>query len=85
MERSVPDLAADTGPLSADENPYAEWINEYSSIAYQEIAAATVQNLDTLASEMMTEARYPRLKRLFAAASRLEADFWQMGLNAASK
>ena len=76
-------LAGDKGPLSADDNPYAEWINEYSSIAYQEIAQATVENLDHLASEMMTESRYPRLKKLFAAASRLEADFWQMGLNAA--
>jgi thiaminase len=33
---------------------------------------------------MMKEARYPRLKTLFGAATRLEADFWQMGMNAAS-
>ncbi len=35
--------------------------------------------------EMMTEARYPRLKKLFGAATRLEADFWQMGLDAAMR
>ncbi len=69
--------------VNAEDNPYAEWINEYSSLAYQELVAATIANLDELASEMMTEARYPRLKKLFAAATRLEADFWQMGLDAA--
>ncbi len=71
--------------VNADENPYAEWINEYSSLAYQELVKATVENLDELASEMMTEARYPRLKKLFGAATRLEADFWQMGLDAAMR
>ncbi len=68
---------------AVESNPYAEWINEYASDDYQELTAATIVNLDTLASEMMTEARYPRLKELFAAATRLEADFWQMGWEAA--
>lgn len=65
-----------------DDNPFAEWINEYASLAYQELVRATIENLDELASEMMTEARYPRLKKLFSAATRLEADFWQMGWDA---
>jgi thiaminase/transcriptional activator TenA len=65
-----------------DENPYAEWINEYASQPYQELVQATIANLDELASVMMTEARYPQLKRLFSAATRLESDFWQMGLDA---
>jgi thiaminase/transcriptional activator TenA len=69
---------------AGDNNPYSEWINEYASADYQELTKATIENLDTLASEMMTEARYPRLKTLFGAATRLEADFWQMGMNAAS-
>ena len=69
-------------PLADGRNPYGEWIKEYASDAYQAIAAATIEHIDALASEMMTEARYPRLKRLFASASRLEADFWQMGLDA---
>lgn len=68
-----------------DDNPYAEWINEYASDGYQALTAATIENLDVLASEMMTEARYPRLRSLFGTATRLEADFWQMGLNAATK
>lgn len=66
-----------------DDTPYAEWIAEYASDGYQELTAATIANLDALAADMMTEARYPRLKKLFAAATRLEAEFWQMGLDAA--
>ncbi|MGI9355597.1 MAG: thiaminase II [Rhizobiaceae bacterium] len=71
-------LAADGDPKTADDTPYAEWINEYASLAYQTLVTSTTENLDTLASEMMTEARYPRLRDLFAAATRLEVDFWQM-------
>ena len=67
------------------ENAYAEWIDEYASSGYQELMNATIENLDKLASEMMTEARYPQLQRLFGAATRLESDFWQMGLNAAEE
>ncbi len=76
-------LAADSGPLTHEENPYAEWINEYASIAYQELTQSTIENLDTLAAGMMTEARYPRLLKLFSSATRLEAEFWQMGLDEA--
>ncbi len=68
---------------AVESNPYAQWINEYASDGYQDLTAATIANLDTQASEMMTEARYPRLKKLFSAATRLEADFWQMGWDAA--
>ena len=67
---------------SGDQTPYAEWINEYASAGYQQAAQDTVDLLDGLAGEMMTEERYPRLRSLFAAATRLEADFWQMGLDA---
>ena len=67
-----------------DDNPYAEWINEYACLQYQELVSATIENLDELSAVMMTEARYPQLKSLFAAATRLETDFWQMGLDAAA-
>ncbi|MEL6734836.1 MAG: thiaminase II [Pseudomonadota bacterium] len=65
-----------------DENPYGEWINEYASDGYQELTQATIANLDHLAATSMTEARYPALRELFRAATLLEADFWQMGLDA---
>ncbi|MDD9910645.1 MAG: thiaminase II [Ahrensia sp.] len=67
---------------AGETNSYREWIKEYAGEEYQQLAAATIANLDELASEMMTERRYPRLKALFSAATLLEADFWQMGLEA---
>lgn len=76
------EIGARLAPKQGEDNPYAEWINEYASIQYQELVEATIANLDDLAAVMMTEARYPQLKRLFSAGARLEADFWQMGLDA---
>lgn len=77
------EIGARLADAATDGNPYAEWINEYASEGYQELVQATIANLDDLASVMMTEARYPQLKRLFGAATRLESDFWQMGMDAA--
>jgi len=71
-------LAGASGP----DNPYSEWINEYASDGYQELTQATIDNLDHLAVSSMTEARYPALQKLFRAGTLLEADFWQMGLDA---
>ena len=61
-------------------NPYSVWIDEYSSDAYQEIAIGAANLLDKLAEVALTDARYPRLLNLFRHATRLETDFWQMGL-----
>ena len=79
------EIGARLKDVQPDNNAYAEWINEYASPEYQALVQATVANLDELASVMMTEARYPQLKKLFAAATRLESDFWQMGLNTAAE
>lgn len=62
-------------------NPYRGWIEEYSGTAYQAVAADARSELDRLAEIGLTEARYPRLLALFRQATRLEADFWQMGLD----
>ncbi|MBX9989311.1 TenA family protein [Phreatobacter oligotrophus] len=70
-------------PAALDANPYGEWIQEYASEGYQEVAAAARRHLDDLAARSMTERRFTELAALFAKASRLEADFWQMGLDAA--
>jgi thiaminase/transcriptional activator TenA len=64
-------------------HPYREWIGEYAGEAYQDVAAKARRNLDDLAARSMTERRFDELATLFAKASRLEAEFWQMGLNAA--
>jgi thiaminase/transcriptional activator TenA len=75
-------LAAD--PATRREgNPYAAWIAMYSGDAYQQVAQAAVGQLDKLGAARGGDARYERLRTVFAEACRLEADFWQMGLDAA--
>ncbi|RZI80394.1 MAG: thiaminase II [Pseudomonas sp.] len=74
-------LAGAIGDLN--EHPYREWISEYAGEAYQDVAASARKHLDELAARSMTESRFTELAAIFAQASRLEADFWQMGLQAA--
>lgn len=72
-------LAVTPAGLSID-NPYRDWIEEYAGAAYQDVANDARDELDRLATVSLTDARYPRLLALFRQATRLEADFWQMGL-----
>ena len=65
-------------------HPYRDWIAEYAGEAYQEVAAAARRHLDVLAERTMTERRFTELAGLFGTASRLEAAFWQMGLDEAA-
>lgn len=67
------------------EHPYREWIGEYAGAAYQDIAAQARRHLDDLAARAMTERRFTELAALFGKAARLEADFWQIGLDAADR
>ncbi len=64
-------------------HPYREWIADYAGDPYQAVAARARAHLNALAARTLTEARWPDLVATFATASRLEADFWQMGLDAA--
>ena len=73
-------LAADPA-TKKDGNPYAEWIDMYAGDEYQEVARAAVDQLDRLADARLTPARLESLKTTFAQATRLEASFWDMGLN----
>ena len=63
------------------DHPYREWIAEYAGDAYQAVAAKARRHLDDLAARAMTERRFNELAALFGKASRLEADFWQMGFD----
>tara|TARA_R110002049_G_scaffold22684_14_gene81029 strand:+ start:1463 stop:2131 length:669 start_codon:yes stop_codon:yes gene_type:complete len=63
-------------------NPYITWIEMYASDEYQELVADMKTEIDVLATKRLTEARFNDLSKTFATATRLEADFWQMGLNA---
>ena len=65
-----------------DGNPYAAWIEMYAGDAYQEVVAAAVAQLDRLSGRRGGEARYASLLKTFQEATRLEAGFWQMGLDA---
>jgi len=63
-------------------NPYREWIEMYAGPDYQEVAAAEIDQLDRLYRLRGGAGRLPALEATFRAATRLEADFWQMGLEA---
>ena len=60
-------------------NPYRDWIAEYASAPYQEVAAKARAHLDRLADRYATPAREAELTAIFREATRLEADFWEMG------
>lgn len=75
-------LAARPGALD-DGNPYRVWIGEYAGGAYQDVAAAARQTLDDLATRGLTDDRFPQILKIFSQATRLETDFWQMGLTLA--
>src|SRR5499427_10808294 len=65
-------------------NRYREWFEMYSGSDYQTLADEAAAALDELFSRRGGEARFPSLAATFGTAARLEADFWQMGLEAAS-
>ncbi len=67
----------------AEGNPYRDWIAEYAGADYQAVAARAVEHIDALGAAWLTPARYPQLLHIFRTATRLEGDFWQMGLDAA--
>jgi thiaminase/transcriptional activator TenA len=73
-------LAATAGAGVA--NPYRVWIDEYAGAAYQEVAAKARADLDRLAARYATPAREAELIEIFREATRLEADFWEMGWRA---
>ena len=78
---AVERLLADPATLR-EGNPYAAWMEAYASPEYRTVVAATVKNLDRLRAARGSEARYPGLLKIFAAATQLETEFWDMGWRA---
>jgi len=75
-------LRADPATKS-DSNPYGEWVAMYAGADYQKLAAEAAAQLDRVHRRRAGEGRFAALSRLFGGATRLEAGFWQMGLDAA--
>jgi thiaminase/transcriptional activator TenA len=65
-----------------DGNPYREWLDMYAGAEYQSLAGEAATALDEQFARRGGEGRFPALAASFATATRLEADFWQMGLAA---
>ena len=66
-----------------DGNPYREWLDMYAGEEYQGLARECAAALDEQFARRGGEGRLPALVASFSMATRLEADFWQMGLHAA--
>lgn len=64
-------------------NPYREWIWMYASDEYRDVAEAEVAYLDRLMEKRGGPGRMDGLIETFRQATRLEAAFWQMGLEKA--
>lgn len=65
-------------------NRYREWLEMYAGADYQGLAREAAEALDEQFERRGGEGRFPSLAAAFATAARLEADFWQMGLEARS-
>jgi len=77
-------LAIEAAPSRRREgNPYESWIAMYAGAEYQALARGSAARLDALGESHGGAARFASLSADFAKAARLEAAFWQMGLDAA--
>jgi thiaminase/transcriptional activator TenA len=68
-------------------NRYRAWIEAYAGSDYQAVAGQAAVQLDRVARRRLGGAfrespRWPDLEQTFAAATRLEVGFWDMGLAA---
>ena len=64
------------------QNPYGSWIKMYASAEYQSAAIDQINQLEKLAAGRGGEERFTNLSKTFNQATRLEIDFWEMGLSA---
>jgi thiaminase (transcriptional activator TenA) len=67
-----------------DGNPYREWLDMYAGAEYRNLARDAEAALDEQSARRGGDGRFASLVATFATAARLEADFWQMGLDAVS-
>ncbi|WP_420389306.1 thiaminase II [Marinobacter sp.] len=65
--------------IRGDKNPYDAWIAMYESDEFQDAMHAEIQWLDERLADV-SPTRFAQLTRIFSDATRLEIDFWEMGL-----
>jgi thiaminase/transcriptional activator TenA len=65
--------------IRGDSNPYDAWIAMYESDEFQDAMQAEIIWLNERLADVST-ARFKELTRIFSDATRLEIDFWEMGL-----
>lgn len=75
-------ILADPGRRAVG-NPYQGWIDAYAAPAYQALARGAAARIDALGESHGGAARGPALLATFREAARLEARFWQQGLDRA--
>ena len=73
-----------TGGAWRGDNPFESWIAAYAGEDYQRLARGAAARIDALGRSHGGEARFALLAPVFAEAARLEARFWQQGLDAAA-
>ncbi|MDX3928491.1 MAG: TenA family protein [Shinella sp.] len=64
-------------------SPYADWLRNYEGEHYLQSVQDAIDALDAIGRRRGAEVRFEQLLTIFRTATRLEANFWQMGLNAA--
>lgn len=65
--------------IRGENNPYDAWIAMYESDEFQEAMRAEIDWLNERLADV-SPARFKELTRIFSDATRLEIDFWEMGL-----
>ncbi|MFH7564497.1 thiaminase II [Oceanimonas smirnovii] len=72
-------LTKQPATVRGDANPYEAWIAMYESAEFQAAARAEIAWLNERLAEVPAS-RFKQLCRIFDDATRLEIDFWDMGL-----
>ncbi len=67
------------------DNPYASWIRNYGDEDYLQGVNAAIGLLESVWQQRGAESRFAELSEIFTTATRLEGNFWQMGLNAVAQ
>lgn len=79
------EIGARLAAEAVDGTPYRDWIDTYAGAEYQDLCRDVGTMVDDamarrIGADFATAPRWARLSERFTTATRLEAAFWQMGL-----